>query len=580
MRVHNWKSRLSCWALWTVMCGLLVLVGRPMRHLDADDAPLPEVAEPFAVIAVASVDRTLEDFDALAEAVGQPNYAKFVRGFLSGLNDLRGFDRHRPVGSLMYLRADEAADLRAQFFFPTTDVEELFKTVRFGDSLRLKRDHESGDITLLTDDHELPVFLKHRFAFLNVAPDAAHEAARPPDPEALLGDALQTHDIVAILRRAGVPEELFEHVQRDIRNEAEQDLDRQAHESDVEYQLRRDITIGFYDLVSATVNEWQSISAGITFDSDSGELSLEVDVELDPNGEVQQLLSKLPTSETRFAGIVDESAPLTVAASFNLPNNTRDILQRLLISIREPAEAELDQVDEPIRVAARQLIDALDHTISAGVVDAYGQLTPQADHRFVLTGGLAIADADVVADGLLKVLPFVVEADEIRSVDLNVASAHGIAIHRLQPTKVRRHDRRLYGEEAAIYLAAGHGALWLALGDESAISALTSAIERVDNPAQSGNSLTESEVVTNSRPLLSVGINMSQWVKFAGIEEGNKSARIAALVEEAFTDSTGDAARLVVEPTPLGLKLRVEFAAGYSRLLGLVIAHRLHSPVP
>ncbi len=552
-----------------------------VARLSADDARIREASEPFAVIAVASLNRMLEDADALAEAVGQPNYAKFLRGFLSGMNDLRGFDRDRPLGSLMYFQPDDPDEVMPTFFFPTTDIEELLKTVRFGDSLRLKRDMTTGELTLQTEDDKLPVLIEHGYAFLSKERSVLDSEQTTLDPTALLGDSLDSYDLFVMLRRAGISQSLFDQAQRDIQADADEDLLRKPDESDVDFELRCDISRHVFGLVSSAVDEWQATSAGLNFAADTGHLNLDVEVEVEQAGEWNQLLSELEGQGTRFQRIIDEPAPLTVATSFALPSGAQEVIQRLLTSIRESVEGELHQVDDPVREAVFGLIDAVEQTVGNGSVDVYGQLVAQADNQFVLTGGIAIDSADAVADGLQQVLPFVVEAKEIREVELNVATAHGIAIHQLRPTKVRHRDRRLYGEDAAIYLAAGRGVFWIAVGDEQAIPALESAIERVSESTEEAVIEQQSSEFTSTdgstQPLLSVVINLSQWTGFVESQEGRKTAKLASLAREAFSDSTGDTARLVVHTTPTGLKVRVDFAEGYTRLLGLFISRRIQS---
>src|SRR5690606_21415409 len=104
---------------------------------------------------------------------------------------------------------------------------------------------------------------------------------------------------------------------------------------------------------------------------------------------------------------------------------------------------------------------------------------------FVLLGGTAVADSDKLAVGFERLLPFAVDSSDIRAVEMNVARAGEIAIHRLCPQKLRKRDRRLYGENAAIYLAAGRGALWVAVGGDGAGSQLAETIAVDELPGES-----------------------------------------------------------------------------------------------
>ncbi|MCA9075502.1 MAG: hypothetical protein KDA93_10745 [Planctomycetaceae bacterium] len=567
--------------LGLVMCLPLVMCSDTAQLRVLGDEPQnPRVQEPFAVVGYASIDRLLEDLDVLSDTVGQPNYAKFVRGFLSGQNDLRGFDRCRPLGAMLSFQGDDADDVRPTFFFPTTEINELIKTVRFGDSLELKHSDDRSDLVLKTDRRDLPVQLEHDYALLRVHSSSDVSELHSPDPALILGDVVQSHDLFALLRREGIPQSVFDRAHRELEEDTEKDLTRKDDESDQEYEIRCEVSRGVHGLIESVLNEWRSLSAGVTFERDSRVLHLAVDVAMEPEGDIQKLLTELTRAESRFGPMVDQPAPLTVATTFSLPEPARDIIHRLIQSARAPLESEIVDADEGIRNAFSQLFDAAEGTVSAGVVDAYGQLVPTSEGHFVLTGGISIVGADDVANGMQAVLPFVTESESIRDVELNVANLHGVAVHRLYPAKLRRHDRRLYGEEATIYLAAGDGVFWVALGGEQTLSELEAVIESVaaiSSESDSTSAATVSDATeADSHPLLNVAVNLSQWKDFAMSQEGQRSQRLAGLLGDAFPDASDDEARFTVNVTPDGLNMQANFGTGYSRMFGLAIARRLN----
>ncbi|MCA9024429.1 MAG: hypothetical protein KDA86_04375 [Planctomycetaceae bacterium] len=585
LKVQNLAVRQTCQplrlgSLSGAILGAILATGFAGESVRAEETAVAEASAPFAVVAISSVDRFLEDLDALAESIGQPNYAKFIRGFLSGMNDLRGIDRDRPLGSLMYFQSDDADKVRPVFFFPTTDLDELFKTIRFGESLRLKRDKSTDELILQTEHDVLPVVIRHDFVFLGKKQDLEQTRLEPLDPAILLGDFADANDIVVMLRRAGIPQSAFEEVQREIQADADEELARKPEESDEEYELRCNVSNYVFGLIAASVREWQSTSAGLNFVAETGELSLNVESTVDPTGKLSQLLASITSIGTHFEQIISQPSPLTVATSFTLPEEARDLTQQILSTVRNSVEMELDQSDDEVRNAVFGLIDSVEKTVLEGHIDLFGQLLSQGEDRVVLTGGIRIADADNFATCLRQVLPFAVEAKEIREVQLNVASADGVEIHRLIPEKVRHRDRRLYGEQAAIYLAAGRGAFWLAVGEEQAIPALSAAMARVGETTTPQDIRASTHELTaaggSARPLLSVTINLSRWTQFLESHKGKKASRVASLMGEAFPDSTGDTARLAVHTTPSGLRVQVDFAEGYSRLLGLAVARKLH----
>ncbi len=562
-----------------------VLFSAASLRLRGEDAS-PAAAEPFAVVAIAGVDRLLEDVDALFAGVEQPSYALFVRGFLTGLNDLRGIDRDRPLGMMAFLGPPDLEEPRPVLFVPVTDVEELLKTARLGDSLHLEVDEMTGQFLLHKDEDQFPVNIWHRYALIDVAGGDKPQTLGPVDPMPLVGDLLQTRDLVVLLRRPGVPRELFDEAAQDLRESAENEEKRQPGESVTDYEIRRKITDGLYGLAHAAVEEWQSAAAGLTFSDAPLRVKLEATVAFERDGLIAHLVAATAAPETQFAAVIERESPFTMASALTVLPGAREVLEAFLDAARREIEHELQEADRPLQAAVTGTIQAVEKTLAAGRADAFVQLREADGGRFSLIGAVAIRDADRVAEAVQQILPYAAESNDIREVSMNVAAFDGVAVHRMRPVRLRRQDRRLYGDHAVMYVAAGKGALWVAVGGEGTLPSLQSAIQLTDPPRNrtviarpppsSENADPLSPVPDSNRPLLQVTLHALPWIDLAQTDRKGKPTGLITLARTAFQRPGNDEARIEIRAAGDGISLTAEFDEGYVRLLGYALLNRLH----
>ena len=95
-RVKTWRR---------LMAGLVILVlvssGTP-RAQGQDSGPQGSAA-PLVIFNVASLDRLLGDVRYLFVAAGQNQINEQIESGIAGVNDLKGIDRKKPFGGMIFL---------------------------------------------------------------------------------------------------------------------------------------------------------------------------------------------------------------------------------------------------------------------------------------------------------------------------------------------------------------------------------------------------------------------------------------------------------------------------------------------
>lgn len=532
--------------------------------------------EPVAVIAVANIDGLLADVDDLFAAAGAPHHAQMIRGVVANFNNFRGLDRTRPVGMYFYFPSAGQTDPQPLLFFPVADVDELIASVQLGNALRLEQGATSSRLILHTEEGPIPIKLQDGYAFADPTRSDARLQAPLTDPSVLLGDTLKEFDVALIVRREGIPPFLFEVAKGQLRTEALRQQPQSPGESDEEYAIRREIQQAVFALAESVVNDWRGAVVGLSLSAEERQARLSSQILLDPKGETAEILQRIRRDQSQFAAQIAEESALSLAMKWQPTSTGREVLASIVETMRNQINDELAQADETSRAAVARMVDALETTVSDGVFDSFSQLVGAPPNGFVFISGTAVESSSELAAGIEQLLPFAAESDEIREVEMDFARAGEVAIHRMWPKQLRKQDRRLYGDDAAIYVAAGNGALWLAIGTEEAADLLADSIQM--QPTAAGAVLARPSTLSGGPKILSdngfvdLVIHASEWVGFAPVDGGGRKAELARAARQAFENPAEDTFRLQLGATEDRLQLELRLGYGFVRLFGLAVA--------
>jgi hypothetical protein len=562
---------------------LLLTLAAPLFPGDAPKAIAQEQQtpqQPFAVLAVSGLDPLLEDIDHLFAAGEAPQYARQVRDVIAALNELRGLDRQRPLGAYLYFPVATQQDPQPLLFFPVADIAQLQTSIQIDGELQLLPGQAPDRLMLHTRDGDLPVRLQHGFAFVDPTKTGARLGQPLPDPMELLAEQLSGQDGILVIRRDGLPPALIEVALGQIRSEALTLQPQREGEKDAEYALRRGVHTAIFSLLESAVQEWQGATLRWALAGEGRIAHFEAAILLDPDGRTLPLLRSIRGDSRRFAA--QRAVESAVSLSFNWQPTPagRELLETLVASLREQMSNDLAAADAALQDAALGGVDALEATVTEETFDSYLQLRKRQEGDYFLLGATAVADAGKLATGLARLLPFAADSDDIRQVDMNVARGGDVPIHRLWPQKLRSRDRRLYGEDAAIYLAAGRGAMWVAVGGEGTASRLAETIVLEALPGEvlhaRPRSLTGGPPAVPTVPsFLDLTVEAGDWVDMPRTEQGGSDARVAELARRAFASGGDDRLRLWLHPADDGLRVHLHLEHGYIRLLALTLVERL-----
>lgn len=496
----------------------------------------------------------MADAQALLRAGDGAPYADFLTGFIAGLNDLDGLDRRQPCGAILFFDpARPEADPAPVVCLPVTDLAALQATLAStGNAVVATEDPRRYTLRLGKD--ELALTLVGGYALVT------NPAHAPPDYSsadalALLGPAEPEADVVLKLRRAGVPPLAIAKALAELSRDAERELQPREHETDEEFRLRADFQRSISDGLALVIQEGEELTVAATL-ADDLQLAVAVEFQAAAGGALQAGMAETLKSPRRLPTPLIPPPALQFHAGWSLSGRGREIARRALGLARRQV---LQEVGQSIPVDVGEQIErafaALDATAAAGVLELQAAFLPTPSGRFVLLAGAAAAQPESLDGAVRALVPLALAARDLEHAEMDAFRIGDLAFHRLQGRDIRDRDRKLYGPDLALYLAAGRGAFWFVLGGG-------------ETPAVLETALSPQAEARPSPAAARLDLRITPWAELAAREGGESGREVFNLVRDTLTDNSGLAA--VLQTTATGAKLSLQVDPGSVRLLSRI----------
>lgn len=516
-----------------------------------------EERAPAAVLTIASIDRVLIDVDALLAAGGVPEYGQIVRGFIAGLNDLRGIDRTRPLGGMLFIDpANASAEPDALIFLPVSDIDELRIVVNeTGNSL--EPTDQPGEFALRLGRDHLRLRLDGSYACIGRV-GRPSPALSPGQLDALLADT-SSADVVLTLHREGLPAAVIGQARQRLEIDLDRDRQQRPAEDQAIYELRAATIDAVFGLLDGLLQEAEGLRIAWELSDLTGAGSLAIELKLADGGEVAPWVHRTLVQPVQFRGLETPEAALRCDLAIELSPAAREIGESLLKIARHQAEKRVGNgVSAEVRQRAGQVFDALEATIARGRIEGLLAFLPTPSGQFVLLAALHMERASMIDDAARGTLPLATEAHGIRGVVMDAVGAGGLTFHRVVGGRLRARDARVYGEDAALYLAAGREAVWLALGGN-------------ETPPLLEDLLSSAPGETSAALPSGIELRLLPWTQIAVREAAGHERAFAELAQMVLEPTPGAAIRLGLEPTEAGLRLGLVIDPAYMQLLARTI---------
>ncbi len=504
--------------------------------------------QPFAVAAIAGIERIEVDLWKLGELSGNHKPINEFHSLQENLERLPGVDRRRPIGGLLVLHRKKLNEPALIVILPVSDGEQLIASLQ--KKIPVFESVESGKWKVNLPKLKLTIRLRDEHLIIGTV----EETFSLVTSEVLktINSTTEKNDIFISIRRDGIPEEIQQRIGQKFNAELEKDLQRKESEDDDEFRLRSLLL----NLVQQTGNEIMSateeISAGIQITSD---IQLNADWRVNSESELASILAEMSLATKRIGDTPAEEHPLEVQIGLNLPQPVQSFAFEIFKILRGHIKREIGpHLAEADRGPVAGAFDAIEQTIRMGKLDALVAFHDLSDGRMVLVGGLAVLGEELLATSLATILPYARESDEVIEVEMNVFESHDLKLHRLRGENEREEDKRLYGPNASFYIGTGSHAFWLAAGEMET----PNEVQKLED--NKGH---------KSPPVLSVDFSFDPWLRLG--EKNREDLKKIKQLRRAFPNDENDHVNFELKTDRTGVHAKLKADSGFLKLLGIAL---------
>lgn len=532
----------------------------------AQEETSSEVDYPLVLINSASVQRLRDNAGFMFQAAQQQNKVDGLDPWMeSTLKDLKGIDRTKPFGMMLYLAPGLVGAPVGISYIPVTNLDDALTTLAYGSGTITPVEGKSGRHQIAYGER-FKIRTMHRgdYLFL-VGPDGSEDALDRnfPDPTKLSSRLSSQYDIAISLLIKSVPPGIKTLFVEFLKNQSQAEFQQKDGESESSYRLRRANGESWLELIDKVVNQGEELTIGGRMDPEQKRAFIDFEIAGTSDSKLAKFFQDMAGKRTYFGNLIQNPSTLTMSVSWLLDEKQRGLFTQFF----EVAKTEIASRAEKDGVAnvapiIEPLFKALLASAEAGHIDGFVQIVGDEPGRYAMLGGAKLIASRNFPGQVTDLLKFVKDNpngnETVSKLELEVESIDSHPVHRIQVTPPDKPGQRMFGEASHLYLYATPQAVWFAFGGDAATTALKDAVAQAalpQDPMQNRNRV-PFQLVTHAKNWMSVANeDTPRQIAF------NETAR-------ASFESENDAMRIDVRPTDNGVRLRVEFQEGFIALMG------------
>lgn len=532
----------------------------------AQDDSSNEIDYPLVLINSASVQRLRNAAGYMFQSAQQEKKVDSLDPWMeTTLKDLKGIDRERPFGMMLYLAPGLIGAPVGISYIPVTNLDEALTTLAYGAGTITPVDGKSGRHEISYGER-FKIRTLHRGGYLFlVGPDGSEDALDRnfPDPAKLGARLSSQYDIAISLLIKSVPPGLKTLFVEFLKNQSQAEFQQKDDEPESAYRLRRANGESWLELIDKVVNQGEELTIGGRIDPENRRAYIDFEIAGTSDSKLAKFFQDMAGKRTYFGNLIQNPATLTMSVSWLL-----DVKQRgLFTQFFEVAKKEIaERADKEGVANVAPMIDpifkALLASAEAGHIDGFVQIVGNEPGRYAMIGGTKLIASRSLPEQISDLLQFVKDNpngnETIPKLELAAESIDSHPVHRIPISPPDKPGQKMFGESSHLYLYATPQAVWFAFGGDAALDALKEAVAQTalpQDPMQNRNRV-PFQFVTHAK----------NWLTVAN-EETERQASFNETARASF-ESENDALRIDVKPTDTGVRLRIEFEEGFIALMG------------
>jgi hypothetical protein len=546
-----------------------------------------EPFEPHVVVSVASYNELKNDLRYVGGVLGNPQWADILEGLI--LLNTRGqfpqvWDQTRrwgvaiqldPESILLGTQMPEASAV--VFILPVTNLKQFLTSVE--GLLGVAESVEPGIFRVFPPEGE-PLYFKQQNRWVVATTKQGILASVPSDPSTLLAGVGKEHDLAIQVNFGRFPVELQDHLAKQLTEAIDSQVERALAESEELVAGSKQGTEWILRQVSSYYGDLDQLVLGLNIDRESEKLAVEFAMTATPGSVGAKLGDRLIATQSRFLGLGEQDASVTVRFSAPIGDTLAWEVERELQNLRRQSlEAIAKETSKEKAQSARNFTNKLLDLM----IDILAKSNVEVAFAMWSTPGKAGAILAAETTDVRKVNDFLQVVEELvsKEPDLHavirpeVEQVDGVVLHQVLvrvPSNIPERDEivRLFGQdEIELVAAVGNQIMILGMGPGTT--------ERIKALVRSAGAPKKAEgnVLALQTELLSLATFSEHFSAEASQRE--EAARLAAVLKEV-----GEPVRLefFVGAIPRGLRFRFQTDGAILKILPVLLQSQAGPRLP
>lgn len=530
----------------------------------ADDSTT--IDYPLIVVNAAGVDRLQNSAKFMFETAERPDMVDVVQKWtVQTLKEMKGIDRTRPFGMMLYLRSGFVGTPIGISYIPVTNAEEALETLAYGVATVTPVDGKRNYNEIrYSENFKVRTRQIGGYLFM-VGPDGEDDTLDKnfPDPVKLTSRLSSQYDLAVSLQIKNVPPTMKSIFLEYLKMSSQAELQQRDGEPESAYRLRRANGDSWLELADRVITQGEEFTIGAKMDIETQKAHVDFEIVGTSDSKLAKFFQDMAGRRTYFGNLLTNPSTFTFSGSWMLSEKQRPLLATFFDAAKKDvAKAAEKQNLAGLSKVVDPLFKVFQATADSGHMDLIAQLVGTEPEKFGLIAGLRVVGNRNLPNQVTDLLQFAKDnpngSELLNKLEIGANEIDSFPVHRLEINPPDKPGQRMFGETAHLYVYASPQALWFAFGGDSAMDTLRQSVGQValpQDPQQSRNRI----------PFMFV-THASNWLTVAS-DERPRAAEFNEQARASFK-SENDSMQLLVRPTDSGVRTRIEFEAGYIALMG------------
>ena len=279
----------------------------PVRAMAAGDDASTSIDYPLVVINSASVQRLQDNARFMFELAERPEMVDVIdKWTATTLKELKGIDRTRPFGMMLYLPAAFIGAPIGISYIPITNLDDALQTLAYGTGTIAAVDGKRG-YTDIRYGESFRIRTRHVGGYLFIVGPDGDDATMDknfPDPVKLTSRLSTQYDVAISLQIKNIPPTMKSLFLEFLKTSAQAELQQRDDEPESAYRLRRANGDSWLEFIDRVVTQGEEFTIGGRMDPESRKGNIDFEIAGTSDSKLAKFFQDMAGKRTYFGNLL------------------------------------------------------------------------------------------------------------------------------------------------------------------------------------------------------------------------------------------------------------------------------------